>query len=400
VRLRVAPDDAACNMAIAGGCNKAYASWFAKTYSLLAISLWRDYISIMASQASSTNHQAQPALRREQRRAVFGGIDLGTNNCRMLVGAPAGAGFQVLDSFSRVVRLGEGLYESGQLSAKAMERALASLRICAQRARRWSRDSGTAPIVLRAIATEACRQAENGAEFIALARAETGLPLEIISPREEAELAVESCAPLICRAGRRALLFDIGGGSTEIAWVRINCDGAAPELIGYLSLPIGVVTLSERCGATCYDPQGFANVVAAIIAMLRPFEAVHHIGKEIQQGGVVMVGTSGTVTTLAGISLKLDRYRRGLVDGLSLPRDAVDAALTQASALGRDGLIRHPCIGRDRVDFVLPGCAIFAAIHELWQAPALTVADRGLREGMLMRLMRNHNTHRRGYGPL
>ena len=193
-------------------------------------------------------------------------------------------------------------------------------------------------------------------------------------------------------------MFDIGGGSTEIAWVRVNCNGAAPELIGYLSLPVGVVTLSERCAHTCYTEEGFASVVADVAAMLRPFEAVHRIGQEIRQGGVLMVGTSGTVTTLAGVSLKLDRYRRGLVDGVSMNRAAVEAALAEAKELGREGLSRHPCIGADRVDFVLPGCAIFAAIHELWQIPELLVADRGLREGMLMRLMRNVQPVRRGYG--
>jgi exopolyphosphatase/guanosine-5'-triphosphate,3'-diphosphate pyrophosphatase len=341
--------------------------------------------------------QTDPLSRRAGRRPVFGGIDLGTNNCRMLVGTPSGQGFQVLDSYSRVVRLGEGLYETGRLSAAAMERAIASLSICAERARRWAADAGTGPLRLRAIATEACRQAENGAEFISAARRATGLPLEIIQPREEAELAVESCAPLIARAGRRALLFDIGGGSTEIAWVRVNGEHAAPELIGYLSLPVGVVTLSERCADTCYTEDGFARVVADIGAMLRPFEAVHRIGQEIRQGGVRMIGTSGTVTTLAGVSLKLDRYRRGLVDGISLDREAVDAALGEARMLGREGLSRHPCIGADRVDFVLPGCAIFAAIHELWQVSELTVADRGLREGMLMRLMRAVPSPRRCY---
>jgi exopolyphosphatase/guanosine-5'-triphosphate,3'-diphosphate pyrophosphatase len=315
----------------------------------------------------------------------------------MLVGTPTNQGFHVLDSFSRVVRLGEGLYETGRLSAVAMERAIASLSICAERARRWAADAGTGPLKLRAIATEACRQAENGAEFISMARRQTGLPLEIINPREEAELAVESCASLIAQAGRRALLFDIGGGSTEVAWVRANGNGGGPELIGYLSLPIGVVTLSERCADSCYSEAGFARVVDDIVAMLRPFEAVHRIGQEIRQGGVLMVGTSGTVTTLAGVSLKLDRYRRGLVDGISLGRQAVDAALAEARALGREGLSRHPCIGAERVDFVLPGCAIFAAIHELWQVPELMVADRGLREGMLMRLMRSVQPDRRGY---
>ncbi len=335
------------------------------------------------------------AAHRRPRRPVAIGVDLGTNNCRLLAGATLagaadGAGaFQVLDSYSRVVRLGEGLYETGRLSPAAIERAIAALQACASRIRRWSRDTAAGPLLVRAVATEACRQAENGPEFIAEARAATGLPLEIITSREEAELAVESCASLLCeRGGRRALLFDIGGGSTEIGWVRLYCDGRAPELIGYLSLPIGVVTLSERCADACYDEAAFAGVVAEVSAMLLPFEAVHRIGQEIRQGGVLMVGTSGTVTTLAGISLKLERYRRGLIDGVSLARDAVDEALAEARALGREGLRRHPCIGPDRTDYVLPGCAIFAAIHELWPAESLIVADRGLREGMLTRLLR------------
>jgi exopolyphosphatase/guanosine-5'-triphosphate,3'-diphosphate pyrophosphatase len=172
-----------------------------------------------------------------------------------------------------------------------------------------------------------------------------------------------------------------------------------PSLIGYLSVPVGVVTLSERCADICYHPAGFARLVEDITALLRPFESIHRIGEEIRQGGVMMVGTSGTVTTLAGVSLKLDRYRRGLVDGVSLSREAVDEALAEARALGREGLRQHPCIGHDRVDFVLPGCAIFAAIHELWQTSQLMVADRGLREGMLMRLMRDATspTKRTGY---
>jgi exopolyphosphatase / guanosine-5'-triphosphate,3'-diphosphate pyrophosphatase len=352
----------------------------------------------MGTLLTPTLHEKAPHPRRGGRRPVFAGIDLGTNNCRMLLGTPSSQGFHVLDSFSRVVRLGEGLYETGRLSTVAMERAIASLKICADRAHRWAETSGAGAggIRLRAIATEACRQAENGADFIAAARAATGLPLEIINAREEAELAVESCAPLIGKAVRRALLFDIGGGSTEIAWVRVQ-PGEAPVLIGYLSLPIGVVTLSERCAQSCYSSAGFTRLVDDIAAMLRPFETVHRIGEEIRRGGVQMLGTSGTVTTLAGVSLKLDRYRRGLVDGIALNREAVDAALTEARALGRDGLARHPCIGADRVDYVLPGCAIFAAIHELWQTPELIVADRGLREGMLMRLIRAAPSHRRSY---
>jgi exopolyphosphatase/guanosine-5'-triphosphate,3'-diphosphate pyrophosphatase len=307
-------------------------------------------------------------------------VDLGTNNCRMLVGAPAGDGFRVLDSYSRIVRLGEGLHETGRLSPTAMERAIAALRGCAARLERR-------PVrAVRAIATEACRQAANGREFIARARAETGLAIDVISTREEAELAVESCAPLLKSCGRRALLFDIGGGSTELAWVRLG--GEHPELIGTISLPIGVVTLAERFGPAAQTAEGFAAMTDEVIVRLAPFEAVHRIAQEIRQGGVCLLGTSGTVTTLAGIALDLPRYSRLAVDGCVLGCGDAAEALEALRALGRDGLAAHPCIGPERAEFVLPGCAVFAAIHALWPAPNIIVADRGLREGMLLRMMR------------
>jgi len=329
-----------------------------------------------------------PALTDERRAGppAFAAIDLGTNNCRLLVGAPAGDGFRVLESFSRTVRLGEGLQETGRLGEAAMERAIAALRGCAQRlARRPVR-------ALRAVATEACRQAANGAEFLARARAETGLPLEAISSREEAQLALESCTPLLRREGRRALLFDIGGGSTELAWVRLAGDdgrgAAAPHLIGTISLPLGVVTLAERYPEASVTSAGFAALVDEVERQLRPFEAVHRIGQEMRQGGVVLLGTSGTATTLAGIALDLPRYSRNAVDGAVLNGAAAGAALELLCGLGRAGLEQHPCVGPERAEFVLPGCAVFAAIHRLWPAPHVVVADRGLREGMLLRLMR------------
>jgi exopolyphosphatase/guanosine-5'-triphosphate,3'-diphosphate pyrophosphatase len=310
-------------------------------------------------------------------------LDLGTNNCRLLIGAALGDGFRVIDSFSRVVRLGEGLHRTGRLGEAAMDRAIQALHGCAARlARRPVR-------AVRAVATEACRRASNGADFLARARAETGLPIDIISTREEAELAVESCTPLLNSGGRRALLFDIGGGSTELAWVRLPERAEPPQLIGTLSLPMGVVTLSERFGTAGLDAAGFDAMVAVVAEALTGFERVHCIGHEIRQGGVRLLGTSGTVTTLAGIALDLPRYSRPAVDGVVLSREATDAALATLRDLGREGLARHPCIGPDRAEFVLPGCAIFAAIHALWPAPEVVVADRGLREGMLLRLIRN-----------
>lgn len=308
---------------------------------------------------------------------LFAALDLGTNNCRLLIGAPTRAGFRVVESFSRVVRLGEGLAASGALSDAAMERTLAALSACADRLQRR-------PVRrLAAVATEACRRAANGGAFLARAEAETGLRPRIITPREEAELAMESCGPLLDRGDRRAILFDIGGGSTEIAWVR---NGPRPELIGYISIPSGVVTLSE--GADCFCPNGFARVVDSITEQLAAFDRLHCIGHEIRNGGVRLIGTSGTITTLAGVVLNLPRYNRSLVDGRRIPAEAADRALTELFAMGRRGLIAHPCVGPERADFVLPGCAVYAAIRRLWPVEEVTVADRGLREGMLMRLMR------------
>lgn len=312
---------------------------------------------------------------------TFAALDLGTNNCRLLVGAPVHGGFRVVDSFSRIVRLGEGLEQSGSLSEAAMDRALPALHACAARLRRK-------PVrAVRAIATEACRRATNGRAFLDRVRAETGLVFEIITPREEAELALESCAPLLVGSGRRALLIDIGGGSTELAWVRLD-GGRWPELISYDSLPVGVVTLAERFGHQGFLPQGYDAMVAYVRHRLEAFERVQCIGHEIRDGGGRMLGTSGTVTTLAGVALNLERYRRPAVDGQIMSAEAVSKALADVRALGREGLSQHPCVGPERAAFVLPGCAIFEAIRIIWPVSEVMVADRGLREGMLLRMMR------------
>ena len=320
----------------------------------------------------------------------FAAIDLGTNNCRLLVGAPTSGGFRVIDSFSRIVRLGEGLHRHGRLNPLAMDRALAALHAIASRLARRPVQG------MRAVATEACRQAANGAEFLARAREETGLRFDLISTREEAELALESCAPLLMQGGRRALLFDIGGGSTELAWVRLG--GHAPELIGYDSLPIGVVSLAERFGAAGFEPAGFQAMVDDVKVRLRAFESIHCIAHETRLGGVRLLGTSGTVTTLAGVALNLVRYRRPLVDGHVLSAEAADQALAVLRGLGPDGLGHHPCVGPDRVEFVLPGCAVFEAIRQTWPMAEIIVADRGLREGMLLRMMRQ--ARGRGRAPI
>jgi exopolyphosphatase/guanosine-5'-triphosphate,3'-diphosphate pyrophosphatase len=320
-------------------------------------------------------------------------LDLGTNNCRLLIAAPDGrGGFRVSDSFSRIVRLGEGVGTSRLLAPAALDRTIAALKICAGRIRR----SGA--VRVWAIATQAARLAGNADVLVTRAREEAGLTLEVISAEQEADLAALGCAPLVGRKYAGALVFDIGGGSTEIAWVRL--EGSTPSLISFVSLPFGVMTLRACTDQTCFTEEGFNTMVETVEEKLWDFEDIHRIGREINRAGVRLLGTSGTITTVASVALKLPRYRRPLVDGILLPGEEADSAVEALRAMGRKGLAAHPCIGEDRADLVLPGCAIFAAIRSVWPTPEVGVADRGLREGILLRQMRvgRRREGRRGCG--
>ncbi|PYD77168.1 Ppx/GppA phosphatase family protein [Novacetimonas pomaceti] len=317
---------------------------------------------------------------------LYAALDLGTHNCRLMVAAPAGRGFRVIDSFSRVVRLGEGLHRTGRLGHAAMERTAEALRTCVARMRR----AGLRKYA--AIATEACRRAENGPAFLEAIRHETGLSISIISAREEAELALTSCASLL-HDGRfsplrgRALLFDIGGGSTEIAWVRTDHVRTRQSLIGYLSLPMGVITMSEQMGDAAFTPDGYAAMIAMTRARLEEFEKVHCIRREIAGGNVLMMGTSGTVTTLASVALGQVRYDRATVDGATLPMNRALEVIRTLNRMDLAGLSAHVGIGPDRARYIMAGCAIFEAIQQAWQVPEVVVADRGLRDGMLLRMI-------------
>jgi exopolyphosphatase / guanosine-5'-triphosphate,3'-diphosphate pyrophosphatase len=286
----------------------------------------------------------------------------------------------VVDAFSRIVRLGEGLEARGCLSREAMDRTIDALRICAGKIRRHR------PMAARVVATEACRRAKNGGYFLERARRETGLCVETISAREEARLALAGCAALIDRAVPHALVFDIGGGSTELLWLDVPAQG--PLVIrAVLSVQAGVVALADRFGPAAETLEGYRAMRASVECALAGFEAAHGVRRYIAEGAVQMVGASGTVTTLAGIHMGLPRYDRTLVDGAELPFAAiaeVSAAILAMDPAGRHG---HPCIGRARADLVVAGCAILDAICGLWPVGRLTVADRGVREGILLGLM-------------
>jgi exopolyphosphatase/guanosine-5'-triphosphate,3'-diphosphate pyrophosphatase len=316
---------------------------------------------------------------------TYAALDLGTNNCRLLMALPTKPGrFRVVDSFSRIVRLGEGLSASGRLGDAAMGRAIDALGVCAAKLRQR-------PVRrARLIATEACRAASNGAEFLARVRAATGLELEIVSRETEARLAVAGCAPLVSRNAPATVIFDIGGGSTEI----ILCDlrqwqGRKLEhhIAAWTSLPVGVVTLAETFGGRDVTPEVYGAMVAHVSSMIDAFSGRGALGALAQHPDFHLLGTSGTVTTLAGLHLGLERYDRRRVDGLWVQADELEAMSRMLLGWNYEARVANACIGPDRADLVLAGCAVLDAIRQAWPATKLRVADRGLREGLLMQLM-------------
>jgi len=315
-------------------------------------------------------------------RDTYAALDLGTNNCRLLVARGAGRGFRVIDAFSRIVRLGEGLAASGMLSEAAMARTIEALKVCAGKIahRRVTR--------ARYVATEACRRAANCGDFIARVRADTGIIIEIIASDEEARLVVAGCAPLLDRRVPYALVFDIGGGSTEVVWLRVPADPAlAPAVEGFLSLPQGVVTLSDRYGGREVSRETYGAMADEVERAILPFDERHRIAQRIAAGEVQMLGSSGTVTTLAGINFELPRYNRSIVDGSILSFDCAQRVSDYLVLLDYAQRAAHPCIGHERADLVLAGCAILTAICRLWPVGKLRVADRGIREGILFGLI-------------
>jgi len=310
-------------------------------------------------------------------RNIYAALDLGTNNCRLLIARPSADGFVVVDAFSRIVRLGEGLAASGALSEAAMDRAVAALAICSAKLCRRHVS------LVRSVATEACRRAGNGRDFVDRVHRETGIALEIISAEQEARLAVLGCHALLEPGEGPALIFDIGGGSTEL--VLIDTAAAVPRVLDWHSAPWGVVSLTEHAGGG----EG-ADGRAAAYARMRAVVAESFAGFAARLPTVVtprLLGTSGTVTTLGSVHLGLSHYDRAQVDGLIVPAAAMRKISRDLSGMSLADRSKLPCIGGERADLVVAGCAILETIMDLWPAERLGIADRGIREGILRRLM-------------
>lgn len=316
---------------------------------------------------------------------AYAALDLGTNNCRLLIARPSGRDFTVIDAFSRVVRLGDGLATSGRLSDEAMDRTLAALTICADKLKRRN------VRLARSVATEACRRAENGPAFIERVRRETGIALDIISAEEEARLAVLGCHILLEAGDGPAVIFDIGGGSTELVLVEASGPEASrvPRILDWQSVPWGVVSLTDTVGRAedgeAMRHQRYTEMRRLVADSFAPF--AERVRAEAAHPDIRLLGTSGTVTTLASLHLELPHYDRKAVDGLIVPAASMRDISTQLAAMSPRERSQVPCIGSDRADLVVAGCAILESILDLWPARRLGVADRGIREGILRSLM-------------
>ena len=321
---------------------------------------------------------AKPSYSRSRRfrgrRERLAAVDLGTNNCRLLIAQPVRHGFEIVDSYSRAVRLGQGVSEAGELSEEAIARTIDALDACAGKMRRQRVSR------YRSVATEAARAARNRDDFVARVRRETGIRLEIISSKEEAELTLTGCRSLLDAGRGHALMFDVGGGSAEFVWARTNGE---VSMEGWTSLPCGVIALTEKLGGSDFTQREYDAVVHHVMDLLLPFDLEFGISRRIQEGGVQMLGTAGAVTTVAALSMSLPTYDRSRVDGTVLEFDAARKVSRELAANNYAERVANPCIGRSRADLVVAGCAVLEAVFRTWPVGRLRVADRGLREGIL-----------------
>lgn len=353
--------------------------------------------------AQDTLALAPPRHRRpaQAEPELFAALDLGTNSCRMLIAQPDGGHFRVVDAFAKSVRLGMGLERTGHLSRGAILRTIQALDVCAERLRRYGVTNS------RLVATEACRRARNGNHFLAQVARETGLRLEVIRPEEEARLAVISCAPLVAPEASQVLVFDIGGGSTELVWIDLSevapaeraqaivnlevTGGAggsgAARIVDFISVPLGVATLHDRFADVSDDSARFALMSWYFEESIAGFKPYLDVPEPSPDGGFQMIGTSGTVTTVGAAHLGLRRYDRRKVDGMNLSAEAIEAVIARFLKLGPVGRRNDAGLGRDRCELIMSGAAILQTLLRLWPTDAIRVADRGLREGMLFAMM-------------
>ena len=317
----------------------------------------------------------------------YAAIDLGTNSCRLVIAQPTPSSFHVVETYSKITRLGEGIINDNMLSKAAIRRTIAALKVCSAIIEEY------APIVrMRFVATAACRRALNCQEFEKAVAKETGLSMEVISSKEEARLAVVGCMPLLNRMLKRALVFDIGGGSTEISLARITETGKT-FIEGFVSLPYGVVTISEAFPGKDMTTLAYDTIVERTQKILQEFEEKYNIREAIENQEMQVIGTSGTVTVLGAVHLNLPHYNRAAVDGLAMSGTEIEKVISRIKNMGYEGRCRHSCIGKQKADLTIAGCTIIDALCSFWPISEITIADRGIREGILLDMIHHQKNN-------
>ncbi len=339
----------------------------------------------------SKSVEQQP--KTDSKDGYFAAIDLGTNSCRLVVAQPTPSSFKLIETFSKVTRLGEGIINGNMLSKSAIRRTISALKVC-----RAIMEEYQPMVRSRFVATAACRRALNCNEFEQAVKRETKLNMEVISSKEEARLAVVGCMPLLNRSIKRALVFDIGGGSTEISLARITESGKT-FIEGFVSLPYGVVTISEAFPAREMTKLAYDTIVERTHKILQEFEDKYHISEAIKNQEIQVIGTSGTVTVLGAVHLGLTRYNRAAVDGISVSGEDMEKVIKRIKNMGHEGRCKHSCIGKTKADLTIAGCAIVESLCSFWPILEITIADRGIREGMLLDMMHHQkNNYFHPYG--
>ena len=352
---------------------------------------WRNNKNV----AKPSNKKIAPKVAEQNIVRNYAAIDLGTNSCRLVIATPTPTSFRIVETFSKITRLGEGIINNNELSKAAIKRTIGALKVCAGVLEEY------APIYnSRYVATAACRRAVNCKQFMEQVKRETGLNIEIISSKEESRLAVVGCVPLLNRNIKRMLVFDIGGGSTEISLARIT-DTGKTFIEGFISLPYGVVTISEAFPKQDMTKLAYNTIMERTQGLLKEFDEKFGIYEGIKNQEIQVIGTSGTVTVLGAVHLGLSRYNRSAVDGISISGPDVMKVITKIKNMGDAGRRKHPCIGPAKSDLTISGCAIIESLMTYWPISEITVADRGIREGILLDMMHHerqqkHNFRKRG----
>ena len=335
----------------------------------------------------SHSQKTQDNMVATLNNGYYAAIDLGTNSCRLVIAEPTPSSFHVVETFSRITRLGEDIIHGNMLTKPAIRRTVAALKVCSAIIEEYC------PIVrMRFVATAACRRALNCTEFEKNVEKSTGLKMEVISSKEEARLAVVGCMPLLNRMIKRALVFDIGGGSTEISLARITESGKT-FIEGFVSLPYGVVTISEAFPGKDLTNLAYNTIVERTQKILQDFEDKYHITEAIRNQEIQIIGTSGTVTVLGAVHLNLPRYNRAAVDGIALSGVDITKVIQRIKNMGYEGRCRHSCIGKQKADLTMAGCTIIEALTSFWPISEITIADRGIREGILLDMIHHQKNN-------